>query len=74
MTDNDHSSDSAGIPSSDDHQQAIEASEHAIDALRTGDLSHARRVLDEARAAVERAQPNDISSQEQRETAYDCYD
>jgi hypothetical protein len=30
-------------------------------------------VLDEARAAVERAQHDDTPTQEQREIAFDCY-
>ncbi|PSP88629.1 hypothetical protein BRC90_06850 [Halobacteriales archaeon QS_4_69_34] len=74
MTNNDHSPDDTEALPSDDHRQAIEASEHAVDALRTGNLSHARRLLDEARTAIERAQPDDTSTQEQREIAYDCYD
>lgn len=58
---------------SDDHQQAIEACQHATDALANGDLSRGRSLLDEARAAVERAEHDDTPTQEQRETAYDCY-
>jgi hypothetical protein len=58
----------------DDHQHAVEACEHALDALENGDnLSHAHSLLDEARAAVERAQHDD-TEQAYRETAYDCYD
>ena len=59
---------------SQDHQHAREACEHALDALHNGDLSQARSLLDEARAAVERAQHDDTATQEQREIAYDCYD
>ncbi|WP_256684929.1 hypothetical protein [Halococcus qingdaonensis] len=58
---------------SDAHQQAVEACEYAIDALHGSDLSRAHALLDEARAAVERAQHDD-SEQAYRETAYDCYD
>ena len=57
----------------DDHQHAVEACDHAADALRNGDLTHARTLLEEARAAVERAQHDD-TEQAYRETAYDCYD
>ena len=59
---------------SDDHQQAVEACQHAADALSNGDLSCGRSLLDEARAAVERVEHNAIATQEQRETAYDCYE
>ena len=59
---------------SDDHQQAVEACQHAADALHNGDLAHARTLLDEAVRAVERPQHDDSSIQEQREIAYDCYD
>jgi hypothetical protein len=59
---------------SDDHQHAREACQHAIDALHGGDLSRARSPLDEARAVVGRAQHDDTPTQEQRETAFDCYD
>jgi len=55
------------------HQQAIEACEHAADALHGDDLSHARTLLDEARTAVERAQHDESSMQAQREAAWDCY-
>ncbi|WP_435080032.1 hypothetical protein [Halococcus sp. AFM35] len=58
---------------SEDHQQAVEACQHALDALHGGDLSHARSLLDETRAAVERAQHDD-AEQAYRETAYDCYE
>ena len=58
---------------SDDHQRAIEACEHAADALHDGRLPHAQALLDEAQAAVERAQ-HDGTEQASRETAYDCYD
>jgi hypothetical protein len=57
----------------EDHQQAAEACQHAADALANGDLARGRSLLDEARAAVERAQHDDTPTQEQRETAYDCY-
>jgi hypothetical protein len=57
----------------DDHQRAVEACQHAADALSNGDLSRGRSLLDEARAAVERAQHDD-TEQSYRETAYDCYD
>ena len=56
---------------SNDHQQVVEACQHAIDALNDGRLPHAQALLDEARAAVERAQHDD-SGQTQREIAYDC--
>ena len=59
---------------SEDHQQAVEATQHAVDALSNGDLARGRSLLDEARAAVERVQHDDSSTQEQREIAYDCYD
>jgi hypothetical protein len=59
---------------SDDHQQAVEACQHAIDALVNGDLARGRSLLDEARAAVERAEHDESRTQEQRETAFDCYD
>jgi uncharacterized protein Yka (UPF0111/DUF47 family) len=73
MTDGIHYPDSAK-DRSEDHQQAVEACQHALDALSNGDLSHARSLLDEARAAVERAGHDDTPTQEQRETAFDCYD
>ena len=59
---------------SDDQQQAVEACQHAADALSNGDLSRGRSLLDEAARATERAQHNDTPTQEQRETAYDCYE
>lgn len=59
---------------SEDHQQAVEACEHAVDSLRNGDLTHARTLLEEARTAVERAQHDDTPTQEQRETAFDCHE
>jgi hypothetical protein len=59
---------------SDDHQHAVEACQHAADALANGDLARGRSLLDEAQAAVERAEHDDTPTQEQRETAYDCYD
>ena len=57
-----------------DHQQAIEACQHATDALRNGDLSRALTLLDEAIAAGERVLHDESTTQEQRETAYDCYE
>jgi hypothetical protein len=57
----------------DDQQRAVEACEHAADALSNGDLSRGRSLLDEARAAVERVQYDDTPTQEQREIAFDCY-
>lgn len=58
---------------SNDHQQAVEACQHAADALANGDLSRGRSLLDEAARAVERAQHDD-TGQAYRETAFDCYD
>jgi hypothetical protein len=58
---------------SEDHQQAVEACQHAADALSNGDLSRGRSLLDEAARAVKRAQHDD-TEQAYRETAYDCYD
>ena len=58
--------------SSDDRQQAVEACQHAVDALHGGDLSRAQSLLDETRAAVERAQHDD-AEQAYRETTFDCY-
>jgi hypothetical protein len=58
---------------SDDHQQAVEACHHAADVLSNGDLPRGRSLLDEARAAVERAE-HDNTEQAYRETAYDCYE
>jgi hypothetical protein len=58
---------------SEDHQQAVEACQHAADALSNGDLSRGRSLLDEAARAVERAQHDD-TEQAYRETAYDCYE
>lgn len=72
MTDDTHPPTDAEDRSAD-HQQAVEACHHAVDALHGGDLSHARALLDEAQAAVERAQHDD-AEQAYRETAYDCYD
>ena len=72
MTDDTHHPDDAENQQ-DDHQQAIEACEHAADALRGGDLSRARSLLDEASTAVERAQHDD-TGQTYRETAFDCYE
>ena len=57
---------------SNDQQQAVEACQHAADALSNGDLSRGRSLLDEAARAVERAQHDD-TEQAYRETAYDCY-
>ena len=51
----------------DDHQHAIEACEHATDALENGDLAYAQTLLEEAHTAVE-------SGQAYCEIAYDCYD
>ena len=61
-------------PRSNDHQQAIEACEHATDALHNGNLAHARTLLEEAHTAVKRVQHDSTATQEQRETANDCYD
>jgi hypothetical protein len=72
MTDDTHHSADAE-DRSDDQQQAVEACQHALDALDGGDLSRARSLLDEARAAVDRAQYDD-SGQARRETAWDCYE
>ena len=58
---------------SEAHQQAVEACQHAADALSNGDLSRGRSLLDEAARAVERAQHDDSRMQEQREVAGDCY-
>ncbi|MGN8216156.1 hypothetical protein [Halococcus salifodinae] len=57
----------------DIHHHAVEACQHAIDALHGGDLSRTRSLLDEARAAVEHAQHDD-TEQAYRETAFDCYE
>jgi hypothetical protein len=35
---------------------------------------HIHSLLDEIRTAVERVQHDDTPTQEQRETAFDCYD
>jgi hypothetical protein len=73
MTDDSHHpDDTKNRP--DDHQQAVEACHHALDALSNDDLSRGRSLLDEARAAVERAEHDDTPTQEQREIAFDCYD
>jgi hypothetical protein len=72
MADDIHHADSTETDRSNDHQQALDACEHAADALHNGDLAYARTLLDEARAAVEHAQHDD-SEQAHRETAYDCY-
>jgi hypothetical protein len=58
----------------DNHQQAVEACQHAADALANGDLARGQSLLDEAQAAVERAHHDDTPTQEQREIAFDCYD
>ena len=73
MTDDIHHLDDAETRP-DDHQHAAEACEHALDALHNGNLAQAHTLLDEARAAVKRAQHDDTATQEQREIAYDCYD
>ncbi len=74
MTDDSHyPADAEDCSDDHDHQHAVEACEHALDALENSNLSHARDLLDEARAAVERAQHDD-SGQAQREIAYDCYE
>jgi hypothetical protein len=73
MTDDTHTPDDTEARS-EDHQQAVEACQHAADALSNGDLARGRSLLDEARAAVERAEHDDTPTQEQRETAFDCYD
>jgi hypothetical protein len=72
MTDDSYHPDSAEDRSAD-QQQAVEACQHALDALSNGDFSRGRSLLDEARAAVERAEHDD-TEQAYRETAYDCYD
>lgn len=61
-------------PEADERQRAIEACEHAIDALRTGDPARARALLEEAYAAVEDTRSTEASTQIQREIAWDCYD
>ena len=71
MTDNNHPTDAEGR--SEDHQHAIEACQHALDALENGDFAHARSLLDETQTAVEYAQ-YDRPGQAYRETAYDCYE
>ena len=58
---------------SDSHQQAVEACQHAADALSNGDLSRGRSLLDEAARAVDRAQHDD-AEQAYRETAFDCHE
>lgn len=68
-----HSNGTETEPHPDDHQQAVEACEHALDTLHNGDLARTQTLLDEARAAVERAQ-YDESGQARRETAWDCYE
>jgi hypothetical protein len=73
MTDDSHHPDDAE-DRSEDHQQAVEACQHAADALSKGDLSRGRLLLDEATRAVERAEHDAIATQEQRETAYDCHE
>ncbi|HET7324795.1 MAG TPA: hypothetical protein VFJ06_10720 [Halococcus sp.] len=72
MTDDSHHPNDAK-DRSEDHQQAVEACQHAIDALSNGDLARAHSLLDEARMAVERAQ-HDGSEQASREATFDCYD
>ena len=57
----------------DNHQQAVEACQHALDALHGGDLARAQSLLDEAQTAVEHAQ-HDRPAQASRETVYDCYE
>lgn len=74
MTDDIHHFTDDTEDCSEDHQQAVEACQHAVDALRIGDLSRGRSLLDEAQAAVERAEHDDTATQEQREIAFDCYD
>lgn len=71
MTDDSHHPDDAE-DRSEHHQQAVEATQHALDALSNGDLARGRSLLDEAQAAVERVEHDDTPTQ-QRETAYDCY-
>ena len=56
----------------DDHQHAVEACSPAADALEYDDLPRAQALLDEARAAVERAQHDD-RGQVRPESAGDCY-
>jgi hypothetical protein len=73
MTDDIHYPDDAKNRSND-HQQAVKACQHAVDALANGDLSRGRSLLAEAQAAVERAEHDDTPTQEQREIAFDCYD
>lgn len=73
MTDDIHHPAADAEEDHDDHQHAREACQHAVDALHNDDLSRARSLLDEARAAVEHAQ-HDESEQAYRETAFDCYD
>lgn len=65
---------SDGGDHSDDHYHTREACKHALDPLNNGDLLRALIVLNEARAAIERAEHDATAMQEQRETAYDCYD
>ena len=42
----------------DDHQRAIEAGEHAVDALENGDLSHAHALYCRGYARLIESDPN----------------
>ena len=74
MAEDDDSTHPETDENEDEFQQAIEACEHAIDALRTGDPARAQALLAEARAAVEDGRAAEVGTQPQRETAWDCYD
>ena len=73
MTDDTHRPDDVEDRSNEDHQNTVEACEHALGALENGDLVHARNLLDEAQASIKRPQ-HDETQQAYHETAYDCYD
>ena len=57
-------------PEADEHQRAIEACEHAIDVLRTGEPARTQALLEEALATVEHARSTEVGIQTQRETAW----
>lgn len=67
MPDDDQHPDGPETTHSADHQRAINATEHAFDAPRAGNLSHAQVPLNEARTAVECASSDELTTQQQRE-------
>lgn len=73
MTDDTHSDGTENCP--DNHQQSVEVCEHDVDSVRNGNLAHARTPNTERNPMPpSSAEHDDTPTQEQHETAFDCYD